>query len=66
VPGFRRGHELLLEFAPGAYGDGTPLMLAAVLQRFFQMYCSINSFASVTVMAGEERVKEWLPATSSR
>lgn len=65
VPGFRRGHELLLEFAPGAYGDGTPLMLAAVLQRFFQMYCSVNSFASVTVMAGEERVKEWLPATNS-
>jgi len=66
VPGFRRGHELLLEFAPGAYGDGTPLMLAAVLQRFFQMYCSVNSFASVTVMAGEERLKEWLPATTSR
>ena len=65
VPGFRRGHELVLEFAPGSYGDGTPLMLAAVLQRFFQMYCSVNSFASVTVMAGEERVKEWLPATSS-
>jgi type VI secretion system protein ImpG len=66
VPGFRRGHELVLEFAPGAYSDGTPLMLAAVLQRFFQMYCSVNSFASVVVMAGEERVKEWLPATSSR
>jgi type VI secretion system protein ImpG len=66
VPGFRRGHELVLEFAPGAYSDGTPLMLAAVLQRFFQMFCSVNSFASVTVMAGEERVKEWLPATSSR
>jgi len=66
APGFRRGHELVLEFAPGAYSDGTPLMLAAVLQRFFQMYCSVNSFASVTVMAGEERVKEWLHATSSR
>ncbi|WP_028105153.1 type VI secretion system baseplate subunit TssF [Pseudoduganella violaceinigra] len=66
VPGFRRGHELVLEFAKGAYSDGTPLMLAAVLQRFFQMYCSVNSFACVTVMAGEERVKEWLPATSSR
>jgi type VI secretion system protein ImpG len=40
-------------------------MLAAVLQRFFQLYCSVNSFASVTVMSGEERVKEWLPATTS-
>jgi type VI secretion system protein ImpG len=66
APGFRRGHQLVLEFYPGAYSDGSPLMLAAVLQRFFQMYCSINSFASVVVMAGEERVKEWLPATSSR
>lgn len=65
VPGFRRGHELVLDFAPGTYSDGTPLMLAAALQRFFQMYCSVNSFACVTVMAGEERIKEWLPATSS-
>jgi type VI secretion system protein ImpG len=65
VPGFRRGYELVLEFQPGAYSDGTPLMLAAVLQRFFQLYCNVNSFASVTVMSGEERVKEWLPATTS-
>lgn len=66
VPGFRRGHELLLEFEEDAYSNGTPLMLAAVLQRFFQMFCNINSFASVIVVRGEEKVKEWLPATSSR
>jgi type VI secretion system protein ImpG len=65
VPGFRRGFELVLEFAPGAYSDGTPLMLAAALQRFFQLYCHVNSFASVTVMQGEERIKEWLPATTA-
>jgi len=63
VPGFRRGYELVLEFSSGSYSDGTPLMLAAVLQRFFQLYCNVNSFASVTVMSGEERIKEWLPET---
>jgi type VI secretion system protein ImpG len=66
VPGFRRGLELILKFSPDAYSDGTPLMLAAALHRFFQLYCGINSFVCVTVLSGEERIKEWLPETTAQ
>lgn len=59
VPGFRRGLELELEFDSVQCTDGTTLMLAAVLQRFFQLYCSVNSFVAVKVMSGENMVKEW-------
>jgi type VI secretion system protein ImpG len=65
APGFRRGFEIELDVAPdAAYADGTPLMLAAVLQRFFCLYTPVNSFASVTVKRGELKVKEWAPATA--
>jgi type VI secretion system protein ImpG len=63
APGFRRGFEIELDLAPDtSYADGTPLMLAAVLQRFFCLYTPVNSFASVTVRQGELKVKEWAPA----
>ena len=59
VPGFRRGLELELEFDSVQCTDGTTLMLAAVLQRFFQLYRNVNSFVCVKVMSGENMVKEW-------
>ncbi len=65
APGFRRGFEVVLDLADGNHGDGTPLMLAAVLQRFFCLYTPINSFACVTAMHGEQKVKEWPPATAA-
>jgi type VI secretion system protein ImpG len=61
APGFRRGVEVLLEFDDGEYGDGSPLLLAAVLQRFFPLYVGVNSFASVTVVRGKDEVKAWPP-----
>lgn len=65
APGFRRGFEITLDLADGNYGDGTPLMLAAVLQRFFCLYTPINSFACVNATHGEEKVKAWPPATAA-
>lgn len=62
APGFRRGVELVLRFERGDYGEGTPLMLAAVLQRFLRLYVPVNSFASVTVMDGDDKVKSWPPS----
>ena len=40
-----------------------PLMLAAVLDRFFALYTSINSFTRVVVKRGEEEWKRWEPKT---
>jgi type VI secretion system protein ImpG len=62
APGFRRGIELVLAFKRGDFSEGTPLMMAAVLHRFFPMYVSVNSFASVTVMDGSNKVKAWAPS----
>lgn len=61
APGFRRGVEVRLEFDDGEYSDGSPLLLAAVLQRFFPLYVGVNSFASVTVVRGKDEVKAWPP-----
>lgn len=61
--GFCRGFEITLEFDEGAYVGGSPLMLAAVLNRFFALYTSVNSFTSVVVKRGGEDWKRWQPIT---
>jgi type VI secretion system protein ImpG len=61
--GFCRGFEISLEFDEGAYAGGSPLMLAAVLDRFFALYTSVNSFTRVVVKRGEEEWKRWEPKT---
>lgn len=61
--GFCRGFEITLEFDEDAYVGGSPLMLAAVLNRFFALYTSVNSFTRVVVMRGEEEWKRWEPKT---
>jgi type VI secretion system protein ImpG len=61
--GFCRGFEITLEFDEGAYVGSSPLMLAAVLNRFFALYTSVNSFTGVVVKRGEEVRKRWQPMT---
>ena len=61
--GFCRGFEITLEFDEGAYVGASPLMLAAVLNRFFALYTSVNSFTRVVVKRGEEEWKRWEPMT---
>ncbi len=61
--GFCRGFEITLEFDEGAYVGSSPLMLAAVLNRFFALYTSVNSFTRVVVKRGEEEWKRWQPMT---
>lgn len=61
--GFCRGFEISLEFDEGAYVGGSPLMLAAVLNRFFALYTSVNSFTRIVVKRGEEEWKRWEPMT---
>lgn len=61
--GFCRGFEITMEFEEDAYVGGSPLMLAAVLNRFFALYTSVNSFTRVVVKRGEEVWKRWEPMT---
>ena len=61
--GFCRGFEIELEFEESAYVGGSPLLLAAVLNRFFAQYTSVNSFTRLVVKRGEEVWKRWEPMT---
>jgi len=59
--GYSRGTEVALEFDDEAFVGGSPLLLAAVLARFFAMYTTINSFVRVAVRRGDEVWKQWEP-----
>jgi type VI secretion system protein ImpG len=59
--GYCRGTEVLLEFEEEAFVGGSPLLMSAVLARFFAMYTSINSFVRLGVRRGDEVWKQWEP-----
>jgi type VI secretion system protein ImpG len=59
--GFCRGTEVELLMDEGAYDGGSPLLLAMVLDRFFSLYASLNSWTRLSVRRkGSEGVwKTW-------
>jgi type VI secretion system protein ImpG len=59
--GFCRGTEITLSFEEDAFVGGSPLLLAAVLARFFALYTSVNSFVLLSVLRGDEVWKQWKP-----
>lgn len=59
--GFCRGTEVALSFDEDAYVGGSPLLLAAVLARFFALYTTVNSFVRLKVRRGDEDWKQWAP-----
>nr|WP_093058320.1 type VI secretion system baseplate subunit TssF [Variovorax sp. YR634] len=61
--GYCRGTQVTLEFEDDAFVGGSPLMMSAVLARFFAMYTSVNSFVRLVVRNGEEVRKQWAPMT---
>lgn len=61
--GYCRGTQVTLDFEEDAFVGGSPLMLSAVLARFFAMYTSVNSFVRLAVRRGDEVRKQWAPMT---
>jgi len=59
--GYCRGTEVVLEYDEEAFVGGSPLLLSAVLARFFAMYTSVNSFVRLSVRRGDEIWKQWEP-----
>ncbi len=59
--GYCRGTQVILEFEEEAFVGGSPLLMSAVLARFFAMYTSINSFVRLGVRRGDEVWKQWEP-----
>lgn len=61
--GYCRGTEVGIEFDADAFVGGSPLLMAAVLARFFAMCTSVNSFVRLAVYRGDEIWKQWEPMT---
>jgi type VI secretion system protein ImpG len=61
--GFCRGTEITLTFDEAQYVGGSAFLLASVLNRFFALYASTNSFTQLVIQrAGREgEWKRWLP-----
>lgn len=59
--GFCRGTEVQLGFDETAFVGGSPLLLSAVLARFFALYTTVNSFVRLTARRNGEDWKRWKP-----
>ena len=60
---FARGRRIELEFDEELFPGGGMFLVASVLERFFALYASMNSFTQVGVRSRQRRkpVVEWPP-----
>jgi type VI secretion system protein ImpG len=61
--GFARGVEVTVEFDAAKYTDTSAFLFATVLERFFGLYASINSFSQMVARSrhGEGVQRRWPP-----
>ena len=61
--GFCRGTEITRTFDETQYVGSSAFMLASVLNRFFALYASTNSFTQLVIQRDgrEGEWKRWLP-----
>jgi type VI secretion system protein ImpG len=66
-PGFCRGLEITLKLNRAQFSGGSPLLFASVLERFFALYASHNSFTQLIAMTSENTViRKWEPRAGDR
>ncbi len=65
---FCPGVDVHVEFDRSGFPGGSPYLLAAVLDRFFGAYCSLNAFSRLTawVTGQEDSLKKWQPRAGDR
>ena len=61
--GFCRGTEITLTFDEDLYVGGSAFMFATVLNHFFALYTSINSFSELVIKSSQRKGewKRWKP-----
>ncbi len=66
--GFCRGTEVRLEFDQENYVGGSAFLLGAVLNRFFALYASVNSFTELVIQSKQREGdwKRWSPMTGEK
>lgn len=57
--GYLQGSDVVLEFDPDAYAGSSPLLLAAVLARYFALTTVVNAFVRTTVRQGDGVWHSW-------
>jgi type VI secretion system protein ImpG len=63
-----QGVEVALTLDEGRFTGGGLFLFASVLERFFALYCSVNSFTKLTarVKGREGELRRWPPRTGER
>ncbi len=66
--GFVRGHEITLEFDNNFYVGGSAFLLASVLNHFFPLYTTTNSFTQLVIKSSQREGvwKKWPPRTGHK
>ena len=66
--GMARGLDVTLELDPERYATGGLYLLAAVLDRVFGLYCTINSFTRLTAkLRGRPgTIRTWPPRAGAQ
>jgi type VI secretion system protein ImpG len=66
--GFCRGMEITLEFDEDMYVGSGAFLLGAVLERFFALYASINSFTQLRIKSRQREGvwKQWPPTVGEK
>lgn len=61
--GFAQGTHIELTFDPEGFGEGGAFLFSAVLNSFFRLYASVNSFTELAVKTSNQEGiwKQWLP-----
>ncbi len=63
-----RGTEVRLELDPLMLAGNSPLLFATILERFFGLYCSINSFTRLiaTLTGKDGELQRWSPRAGEK
>jgi len=66
--GFCQGTEVTLTFDENAYVGSGAFLLASVLERFFALYASVNSFSQLVIKSSqrEGEWRRWAPAAGEQ
>ncbi len=67
-PGVVRGVGLILELDESQFTGGGVFLFGQVLDHFFGLYCSLNSFTQLTLQSRqrEKRIVQWPPRTGAQ
>ena len=66
--GFCRGLEVTVHFDEARFAGSGLFLLAAVLERFLGLYCSINSFTKMVATSNQrdQVVRRWPPRAGEK